>query len=107
MTRPALFHFSEVGTIDRFEPRPVALPSDSRPGMDWLNGPLVWAIDGWHQPLYLFPRECPRVLAWRTDVTDGDARKRHWPDARLRMIAWIEAGWMTRIAAATIWRYGM
>ncbi|MBT2186374.1 DUF6886 family protein [Sphingobium nicotianae] len=105
--KPALFHFSEDGKIARFTPRGVAVPTKRAPGMAWLNGPLVWAIDDWHQPLYLFPRECPRILAWPTDATDGDARARFWPDADRRMIAWVEAGWMARIARATIHRYAL
>ena len=28
------------------------------------HGPLVWAIDKWHQPMYRFPRDCPRILLW-------------------------------------------
>ena len=105
MNPPDLFHFSETGTIARFDPRPVAVPSARPPGMDWLNGPLVWAIDAWHQPLYLFPRDCPRILAWPTAATPQAARAQHWPDETRRMIAWVETHWMARIAAATIFRY--
>jgi len=103
--KPALFHFSEDSGIARFEPRPVAVPARRAPGMEWLNGPLVWAIDDWHQPLYLFPRDCPRILAWPTDATGTEDRARHWPDARLRMIAWVETGWMARMEGITLHRY--
>jgi NADPH:quinone reductase-like Zn-dependent oxidoreductase len=40
-----LFHFSDDAGIECFVPRPVAVPSQRAAGMDWLNGPLVWAID--------------------------------------------------------------
>ena len=52
-----LFHFSEDAAITRFAPRPVAVPSARPREQEWLNGPLVWAIDEAHQPLYLFPRD--------------------------------------------------
>lgn len=57
-----LFHFSEEPDIGHFEPRPVRTPAARRAGQEWLNGPLVWAIDEDHQRLYLFPRECPRIV---------------------------------------------
>ena len=59
-----LFHFSDDPAIARFEPRAVLVPSPRAPGREWLNGPLVWAIDEPHQPMYLFPRDCPRILLW-------------------------------------------
>jgi hypothetical protein len=37
-----LFHFSDDPSINLFTPRPVRVPSSRRPGMEWLNGPLVW-----------------------------------------------------------------
>lgn len=55
-TGARLFHFGERSDIEIFVPRPVTIPAKRAEGMDWLNGPLVWAIDDWHQPMYLFPR---------------------------------------------------
>lgn len=107
MSGPALFHFSEEGGIVRFDPRPVAVLSPRAPGMDWLNGPLVWAIDAWHQPLYLFPRDCPRILAWPTGATSAADRARHWPGGATRMLAFVEHGWMERLRTATIRRYAL
>ena len=52
-----LFHYSEDPSIVVFEPRPVRVPAARRAGFEWLNGPLVWAIDEPHSILYLFPRE--------------------------------------------------
>lgn len=105
MSLPPLHHVSERADIARFEPRPVAVPSPRPPGMDWLNGPLVWAIDDWHQPLYLFPRDCPRILLWPTAATTEADRARHWPDEPVRMLAYVEQGWLDRIARAVIHRY--
>lgn len=72
-----LFHFSDDPDIAVFEPRPVLIPSVRPIGREWLNGPLVWAIDGDHDFMYLFPRDCPRILIWATAETT-EAERRHW-----------------------------
>jgi hypothetical protein len=105
MNRPALFHFSEDGDIASFTPRPVVTPAQRAPGMAWLNGPLVWAIDDWHQPMYLFPRDCPRILVWPHEATTEEDRIRHWAEGSLRMIAYVEQGWLERLGHTTIFRY--
>lgn len=106
MDDPRLFHFSEDPTIARFAPRPVQVPSQRPPGLDWLNGPLVWAVDAWHAPMFFFPRDCPRILLWRTPQTTA-ADLDHWwrGDRRRRMQAHIEAAWLERVRAARLYRY--
>ena len=103
-----LFHFSEEGSIARFTPRPVAVPSTRPPGQKWLNGPLVWAIDEAHQPLYLFPRDCPRLLVWPVAGTMEHDRER-WralcEREATRFVAFIEEGWAERLSAAYLYRY--
>ena len=101
-----LFHFSEDPDIGVFEPRPVLVPSQRPPGLDWLNGPLVWAVDDWHAPMFLFPRDCPRVMLWRTPQTT-DADLDHWwrGDRRRRMQAHVEAGWLERLRTTRLYRY--
>jgi hypothetical protein len=81
-----LFHFSDDPAITIFEPRPVRVASKRPPGREWLNGPLVWAIDEWHQPMYLFPRDCPRILIWPTERTTAEDRRRYWGAGSARMI---------------------
>jgi hypothetical protein len=100
-----LFHFSENTAIAAFTPRPVLIPSKRPPGREWLNGPLVWAIDDWHQPMYLFPRDCPRILTWPTGHTTAEDYRRHWRGGSARMIAFIERGWLPALGAASIFRY--
>jgi hypothetical protein len=100
-----LFHFSEDPAIARFAPRPVQVPSERPPGMDWLNGPLVWAIDDWHEPMYLFPRDCPRILLWRTPDTSPEDERRFWDGRDCRMIAHIEWAWYERWRSGRIHRY--
>jgi hypothetical protein len=104
---PRLFHFSDDPGIACFVPRPVAIPSERPPGRDWLNGPLVWAIDEVHQPMYLFPRDCPRILLWpRAQTTEAD--RAHWfPPGAARMIAHVERAWLDRLSAARIHRYAL
>ena len=106
MSDPHLFHFSEDPTIAVFEPRPVRVPAERPPGRDWLNGPLVWAIDQLRQPMYFFPRDCPRVLLWRKPGTIAADLERWWRgDRRRRMLAHIEAAWLERVKTTSIYRY--
>lgn len=100
-----LYHFSEEPGIARFEPRPVAVPAQRLPGMEWLNGPLVWAIDGWHSPMYFFPRDCPRILLWPTEATSDGDRQEWFGHSAARMIAYIEWAWFGRVCGATVHRY--
>lgn len=102
-----VFHFSEQSDIEVFVPRPVAIPSKRAAGMDWLNGPLVWAIDDWHQPMYLFPRDCPRILIWPTEATTPEDRCAHWKKSSCRMIAYMEWRWFSRLAGAVLYRYAL
>ena len=102
-----LFHFSDCPDLVLFEPRPVVVPAKRAPGREWLNGPLVWATDDWHSILYLFPRDCPRIVIWPKADTSQDDRKK-WFDGRpCRAIALVERTWLERVAAAAIYRYDM
>ncbi|MBY5316981.1 hypothetical protein GR210_33400 [Rhizobium leguminosarum] len=100
-----LFHFSDDSDIAAFEPRPVRVPSVRAPGREWLNGPLVWAIDADHDFMYLFPRDCPRILLWAT-ADMPEAERRHWL-GDWRAVAYVERHWLERLEAETIHRYEM
>ena len=100
-----LFHFSDDPSIAMFVPRPVRVPSARPPGQDWLNGPLVWAVDEAHQATYLFPRDCPRILLWVTERTTEGDRAKWWGDRQCRMIAHVEWSWLERIRTASLHRY--
>jgi hypothetical protein len=100
-----LFHFSEDPAIALFTPRPVRIAAARPAGRDWLNGPLVWAIDDAHDFLYLFPRDCPRILVWPTPRTSAADRERWFTDGRRRATAFIENGWLERLRAAVVQRY--
>ncbi|MGI9504736.1 MAG: DUF6886 family protein [Geminicoccaceae bacterium] len=100
-----LYHFSEDGRIPRFEPRPVLIPSRRPPGMDWLNGPLVWAIDAAHSPLHIFPRDCPRIVMRRLPTSSEKDFVYYWNDSSKHMLAFIEEGWLDRINKTRLFRY--
>jgi hypothetical protein len=100
-----LFHFSENPSIEIFAPRPVAVAARRAAGREWLNGPLLWAIDDWHQPMYLSPHDCPRILIWPIAATDAADKARWWEVSAARMIAFIERCWLDRMRGTTICRY--
>ena len=102
---PTLFHFSDDNAIKRFVPRPLAVPSPRRAGMEWLNSPLVWAIDAWHQPMYLFPRECPRILLWCKDMTTKRDRDLYFGASDAQILAYVESAWLPKIESQTLYRY--
>lgn len=100
-----LYHFSEDPEIATFIPRPVRVPSLRVPGMEWLNGPLVWAIEDQFDFLYHFPRECPRIVIWaRNDTSPADTATWLGPH---RAAAYIERAWLERCAETTLYRYTM
>lgn len=103
MTR--LFHLSEDGGIERFVPRPVAVPSVRPDGLDWLNGPLVWAVDDVRIGAYLFPRDCPRIVLWTLPTTTEADRSLWFGDRTCRLLAHVERGWLEGIEACRLWRY--
>jgi hypothetical protein len=100
-----LFHFSDDPDIACFKPRPVATPSPRPPGCDWLNGPLVWGIDERHRPMYLFPRDCPRILLWPRATTTADDLGQWFGERTCRMIAHIEWAWLERLQRTTLYCY--
>ena len=100
-----LFHFSDDPNIERFEPRPVRVPARREPGKEWLNGSLVWAIDEWHQPMYLFPRDCPRILLWPLPNTTREDRGKWFGETPARIVAYIEEAWVERLVRETLYRY--
>lgn len=98
-----LYHFSDDPTIATFVPRPVLIASSRPVGMEWLNGPLVWAIEEELDFLYHFPRDCPRILIWATDATTA-ADKDKWLGSH-RAAAYVERSWLGRCADAILYRY--
>jgi hypothetical protein len=102
-----LHHFSDDRTIERFTPRPVRVPSLRRPGEEWLNGPLVWAVEARRAPMYLFPRECPRILIWSTPNTTEEDRRRWLGATAAATVAYIEWDWLEPVRTDALYRYDL
>jgi hypothetical protein len=100
-----LFHFSDDATIEVFTPRAVRVPSERPAGREWLNGPLVWAIDEARQPMYLFPRDCPRILLWPLPSSNPADIEQWWAGSGARIIAYVEQAWLERLGCAVVHRY--
>jgi len=96
MTDAHVFHFSEDGSIRRFEPHvPVTNPGQA---------PAVWAIDGDHAPLYWFPRDCPRLSVWADTAEHRDLFTQAFATAA-RRITTVESAWLPRIRTTRLYRY--
>lgn len=102
-----LFHFSDDPGIEIFEPRPLRVAVDRGPDREWLNGPLVWATDEAHSLLYLFPRECPRIVIWPTATTRDEDREKWFGDGSYRAVAYVEEAWLGRLTTEAVHRYRM
>jgi len=92
-----LYHFSDVGDIEVFIPRaPLRHPHAE---------PLVYAMSEGESPLYLFPRDCPRISTWVTGETSEAERKLFFASGPARIKSFIdrasEAHWRT----GQIYRY--
>jgi hypothetical protein len=100
-----LFHFSDDPNIEVFKPRLVRIPTERPTGREWLNEPLVWAIDELHQPMYLFPRDCPRILYWPTSATTPEDYQQWCGDRSCQVVAYIEWSWLDRLRTGILHRY--
>jgi hypothetical protein len=100
-----LFHFSQANNIEVFTPQAAQTQALRGPEDAWLNKPLVWAIDEWHQPLYLFPPDCPRIFVWPVETTTPQYLAAFKKMTSRRMVAHIEHSWLDRLSRMTIYRY--
>jgi hypothetical protein len=96
---PSLYHFSEDPGIRVFAPH--------RAKTSIVDEALVWAIDDWHAPMYYVPRDCPRACFWPGPRTAEADRLRWFGHVRARMVIAIEAGWLARVRATSLYRYSI
>ncbi len=96
-----LFHVSEQGDIERFEPRsaPDTGGGDERP--------LVWAVDTDHLVNYLVPRDCPRVCFAAGARTSLDDRAAFLGLTEATRVVVIESAWHARATEQGLWIYSM
>jgi hypothetical protein len=94
-----LFHISEEGGIDQFEPRP------SPSLFTEIKGDVVFAISGRLLHNYLLPRDCPRVTYYAGPATSPEDRQRFLGQSRATHVVAIEAGWFPRVKETTLYCY--
>jgi hypothetical protein len=92
-----LYHISEESDIEVFHPR----RHPSHPNQP----PLVWAIHEEKLPLYLFPRDCPRIAYFPTSTTTADDYNRFFSCTDARMIIAVEDRWFRKIMNTTLFCY--
>ncbi len=92
-----LYHFSGRGDIDVFVPRaPLRHPHAE---------PLVYAISEQESPLYLFPRDCPRIATWVTEETSEGEREQFYAEGAARIKSFIDRSCETAWRTGGIYRY--
>jgi hypothetical protein len=92
-----LYHFSEEDNIKVFHPRKHTSFLD--------RSPMVWAIDHDRSPLYLFPRDCPRIGFWATPETTEHDRENYLHTTSADKIIAIEIDWLDRLQNTKLYRY--
>jgi hypothetical protein len=55
--------------------------------------------------MYLFPRDCPRILLWPTAATTEADRADWFRKSPAQAIAYVEWDWLERLRAETLYRY--
>jgi GNAT superfamily N-acetyltransferase len=94
-----LFHVSERGDIERFEPRPP--PSTSGGVVE----PAVWAVGASRLYNYLVPRDCPR-LSFHAGPGTSEADRRFWLEsAGVGAGVVIETAWWPRLSTERLFLY--
>jgi len=88
-----LFHISEDGDIQEFEPRPSEYTVES----------VVWAIDADRLRNYLLPRDCPRVTYYAGPQTT--AADREWLLGSSAAVVAIERDWLERVQRCHLYCY--
>jgi hypothetical protein len=91
-----LFHISENGGIERFEPR-------DGEGSEGAGERFVWAIDADRLRNYLVPRDCPRVTYYANQDTSRDDVERFLGSSTAVMA--VEHAWWERLRSTRLYCY--
>jgi len=94
-----LFHISEDGGIEKFDPRP------SPSFFAEIQGDVVFAISERLLHHYLLPRDCPRVTYYANANTTLEDRKTFLGQSRATHVIAIEAGWFQRVKETVLYCY--
>ena len=67
----------------------------------------VWhdAIDEEHEFTYYFPRDCPRIVLRRDEMTTDQQMQIFFNNTTANIIVTVESDWYTRISKQTMFRY--
>lgn len=90
-----LYHFSEENNIPIFKPRISKT----------ITQPVVWAIDKEHAVHYYFPRNCPRVIYWKTEQTKEQDVASFFSDSSVDKIIAVESRWLQQIRDSKLYKY--
>ncbi len=93
----SLWHYSEDPSLGTFRPRPSTTGAD--------EPPYVWTVDARHAPMFWFPRDCPRLCIWPVSTTSDEDRDRFFGQSAAARIHTIEADWLDRVRACTLYAY--
>lgn len=93
-----IFHVSETGGIERFEPRPTAVGSA-------VAGAVVWGIGERLLHNYLLPRNCPRVTFYAVAETTAADKERFLGQTAADYVIAVESGWLERVRGTTLYVY--
>jgi hypothetical protein len=88
-----LFHLSEAGGIERFDPRPS----------DYTSYHVVWAISADRMCNYLLPRDCPRVTYYAGPKTTTEDIDRFL--GKSQKVVAVENAWLGRIRSCHLFCY--
>lgn len=94
-----LFHVSEQPDIIEFEPR---IPD--RNDLDKSIG-LVWAIDDFHLPNFLTPRNCPRIAYHIGQKTTEQDKSDFFSSPSASYGLLLEHKWFDKMQSATLYLY--
>ena len=94
-----LFHVSEEENIAVFEPR---LPK--RTDMDHAKA-VVWAVEEAFLPLYLAPRDCPRVVYRAGEKAEAQDVDRYCALPEGQFVTVIEKDWLECLQHTTLYLY--
>jgi hypothetical protein len=93
----ALWHVSEDPGLGRLLPQPTVGDPE---------GPKrVWTVDTRHQPLFWFPRACPRGCIWPVSTTTAEDRDRFFGQSGAPRLHVMEAAWVERMLGCRLFAY--
>jgi len=67
--------------------------------------PLVYAISESESPLYLFPRDCPRIATWVASETSESDREQFFVNGTARIKSFIDRAFESQWRTGQIYRY--